>query len=1017
MDITRIALTRRRVTAVLIAALILGGFGAYRTMPRQMDPGFIVRTAQVVTLFPGASPERVELLVTDKLEKAIQEIPELDYVGSTSRTGQSVINVNISEKYKDMQPIWDRLRRKVDRIRPDLPDGIIGPDVNDEFGDVFNMIVAVRGDGFTYRELKDVADEVRDAILRVPDVAKAEIIGAQTERVFIEYQDARLARLGLTPNTLRNALEARNIVMPGGSVDAPGERLALEPSGDFASLDALRAALISVPGRPEPVVLSDVADVRRGYVNPATSKVRSQGRDALALAISMRDGGNLIELGQRISNVLAELPGRYPYGVDFDVAFFEPNTVDAKVSDFVSNVVQAVLVVMVVMLLSLGLRTGLAVSALIPTAMIISLLIMSALDIGMDQVSLAALIIALGLLVDNAIVMSESIMVRLEAGQDAVRAAIASASELRIPLLTASLTTAAAFLPIYLAESTVGEYTAPLFKVVTITLLVSWALALTMTPLLCVLVLRVRRRTDDSFDGGFYRGYRSALRVVLRGRWLSLALVLAVFAGSLSLFSYVPKVFFPREDRAFFLADFELPMATPIEDTEAMVTRIDAFIASELAGHDGSVTGWTTFVGGTPPRFVLGYTPEPPESQRAVYMINCADSEVVVDTMRRLSDWVVSHEPAVRPHVRMLASGPPVKKPVQIRLSSPDTERLFAMVAAVKAKLSATAGVKNMDDDWGLKTKKLLVKTNAKQADAAGITHRDVAVSLQTFLSGLQVSEYREGDEVIPVTMQAQEAQRKDLSRLDTLAVFSQTTGRSVPLSQVARLDYAFEPSMVLRRDRYRTVTVESDLAPGTTAAEVIAGVRPWLEQKRASWPLSDRYEIGGEIESSGKANASINAQLPVAGLLIVLLLVFQFDSLRRPLIVLTTIPLALIGVVIGLLVMRSYFGFMTLLGVVSLAGIVINNAIVLIDRIEIEKSENGLSPAQAIIEAAQRRFRPIMLTTATTIASLIPLYLGGGPMFEPMAVAIMFGLIFSTVLTLGFVPLLYSLLFRVRLA
>ncbi len=1016
MSLTAQAIRRNRVTGVFIVVLAAAGVAAYGDMPRQMDPGFIVRTAQIVTNFPGASPERVEQLVTERIEKVVQEIPELDNVVSQSRTGVSIVNVNVREEFKEMRPIWDNLRRKVDRIRGELPEGTIGPTVNDEFGDVYGIIYTMTSDGFSYAEMKDVGDEIRDELLRVADVAKVEILGVQPEHVFVEYNNARLAQLGLSPTALQQILEARNIILPGGDIDVEGESIALEPSGNFVSVSELGRTLIPIPGGSDVAYLEDIATITRGYEDPPGSIVRSSGAPALSFAIAMSEGGNLIELGDRVAQFFEALPGQYPHGLDFERTFFEPQTVSDRVDDFVSNVAQAVAIVLGVMLLSLGLRTGLVVAALIPTAMVITLLVMSIAGISIDQMSLAALIIALGLLVDNAIVVSESIMVRMAAGERAFDAAVSSARELQLPLLISSLTTAAAFLPIFLAESAVGEYTGVLFVVVSITLLVSWLLALTMTPLLCTAFIRPTK-DKESFDTPLYRAYRAALTFVLRRRAMSLAVVVVVFLGAMQLFRFVPQIFFPPQDRGLFLAEFSLAPGTSIDRTERMAERIDAFIRKELRVGPKKTEGievWTDYIGATPPRFVLGYGPEPPKPSRLEMVVNATSIDVCPRLMKRLDQFAVENFPDVKTHIRYLTNGPPVDKPVQIRLSGKDPERLFEIVEQVKTKLRNTSGARNIGDDWETRVKKLVVSIDEERARRAGVTNLDVAVSLQTFLSGLETTQYREGDKVIPIMLRSVAADRRDIDRVETLNVFSQRTGESVPLRQVADVKPAWQPAEILRRDRYRTVTVESDVDADHTAADVIRVIQPWLEAQRAEWGIGYRYELGGEVESSGEANASIGEKMPIAGLIIVLLLVWQFNSLRKPILVLATIPLALIGVVVGLLVMRSYFGFMTLLGVVSLAGIVINNAIVLIDRIQIELDEFGRSPQAAILEAAQRRLRPILLTTATTVASLIPLYLGGGPMWEPMAVAIMFGLVFSTALTLGVVPLLYAILFRV---
>ncbi|MEE8302872.1 MAG: efflux RND transporter permease subunit, partial [Candidatus Tectomicrobia bacterium] len=546
MDITRAAIEKNRITIVALLLIVVSGVMAYLSMPRNEDPGFIIRTAQVTTFYPGASPARVEQLITDKLEKVIQEMPEIDFLTSDSKTGISTINVNILETYTELQPLWDKLRRKVDKVTPDLPEGIIGPMVNDEFGDVFGIIVTLSGADFTYRELKEIADRVRDELLLLANVAKVDIYGAQDERVFVEYNNARLAELGLSPSNLRQLLESRNIIIPGGDLSTAFEQLIIEPSGNFESVDDLRRTVINVPGSQDVIYLGDVVDIYRGYIDPPSNLMRCSGKACLGLAVSMREGGNIVTLGEQLKPLIADLQTTYPVGIDFDFVQFMPRDVTRKISEFVGSLLQAVVIVAAVMVVTLGFRTGLVVASLVPMAMIMSLMVMSFFDIGLDQMSLAALIIALGMLVDNAIVMSESIMVRMGEGKGGVEAAIESANELRIPLLTSSLTTAAAFLPIYLAESGTGEYTAPLFKVVTITLLCSWILSLTMIPMFCAQFLRVKVDPEgENFDGWFYRLYRGFLLLLLRLRWVTLMAVAGLFYLALQGFAYIPVVFFP----------------------------------------------------------------------------------------------------------------------------------------------------------------------------------------------------------------------------------------------------------------------------------------------------------------------------------------------------------------------------------------------------------------------------------------------------------------------------------------
>jgi multidrug efflux pump subunit AcrB len=1019
MNITNAAIQRSRVTLVALVFILLGGLISYGSLSRSEDPGFIIRTAQVMTLFPGASPERVEMLVTDKLEKAIMEMPELDFVQSESKAGVSVIFVNIKASYKEMRPIWDDLRRKVDRASAELPEGVIGPDVNDDFGDVFGTVITLTGEGFTYAELRDVADEVRDEMLLIEEVAKVDIFGAQEERVFVEYNNARLSELGISPTLLGQILQSRNIVLPGGEVTAGVDRIILEPSGNFETVEQLRRSVISLPGTNEFLFLEDIASVERGYIDPPQSKVSATGEPALAIAISLRDGGNIVRLGERVRETLARLQVLYPIGLEFNVVAFEPAEVDRAIGDFVSSLQQAIVVVVLVMLLFLGLRTGFVVASLIPMAIVMALLIMSLLDIGLNKVSLAALIISLGLLVDNAIVMVESIQVQMSEGKGAVEAAVDSAAELRVPLLISSLTTVAAFLPIYLAESTTGEYVAPLFKVVAITLLSSWILALTMIPLLAVKFVKPKADPGGlKYSTSFYSRYRGALLLALRHRTLTVAAAIIAFMLAGMGLGIVPQIFFPPTDKAFFKSEFELPVGTSIERTEEVVRGIEAFMADQLlvnGERPEGVTSWASFIGQGGPRFLLSFNPEPASPNYAFILVNASSQELLDDYMARIDSFTFENYPDLTATLARIENGPPLEAPVQIRILGREPDAIFNIVDRVKAQLEQVLGTRNVNDDWGRWTKKLLVNVNEPRARRAGVTNQDIALSLQAGLSGFEMSEYREDNKLIPITLRSVAADRRDAGKLESLNVYAQASGQSVPLKQVADVEIAWEPAKILRRDRLKTVTVSSQLQPGYTAFEVVAAMTPWLEAESSNWGLGYRWELGGEVETSGEANASINEKLPIALLIIIMLLVIQFNSIRRPIIILLTIPLGIIGVTVGLIVAKSYFGFMTLLGIIALAGIVINNAIVLIDRIGIEIEENGLEPERAIVEAAQRRLRPILLTTATTVCGLLPLWLGGGPMWEPMAIAIIFGLMFATLLTLGLVPVLYSLFFRVK--
>lgn len=1011
MNITALALRNNRFTLVMLAVVVLLGIQTFMSMPRAYDPGFIIRSAQIVTRFPGASPKRVEELVSAKIEKAVKEIPELDFVSSESRTGVSIVMVNIRESYKDMRPIWDKLRRKIDAMADQLPSGAGEPVVNDEFGDVFGIVFTITGEGFNYAELKNVAEDVRDELQQLPDVAKVEIMGDQEERVFVEYDNSRLAEMGISPSQLSQIIAARNIVISGGSVNLAQERIVLEPSGNFESLDDIKKSIVRVPGSSRLVFLKDIATVRRGYVDPAKNLVLANTQAALGIAVSMREGGNNIALGEQVQSALASFAKRYPWGIEFELMNFSPKEVDEKVKSFVVNLGQAILVVTAVMLLSLGLRTGLIVASLIPLSMLLTMIVMSLFNIGLDQISLAALIIALGMLVDNGIVMSENILVRIQNGEKGYDAALAAADELKLPLLTASLTTSAAFLPIFLAESSVGEFTASLFKVVTITLISSWLITLTVIPLLCVAFLKVKAKPQDA-GRRFYLVYQTLLVALLRHKWPTLGGTLAVFVLAMAAFQFVPKLFFPASDRAYFKVELELPIGTSIETTRSVAEDVGHFIR-QLKEEEAGVTHWVTYVGFGGPRFVISHNGRADTPSFALMVVNVEDEGQIENLMSRIKRYALEYHPDLEMTLRRIENGPAVTNPVEVRLSSKNAASLDDAVAQLKQEMYRIGGLTNISDDWGQKIKKLDIHINQARALRAGVTSEDIATSLQAGLSGIQLTEFRDEDEIIPVTLRSYAGTQTSINKVQSLSVYAPSSGVSVPLSQVADVNLVWDTAKILRRNGVRTVTVGAQLRGDITAAEQFEALLPWLDSVESRWGGEVHYELGGESESSGKANQSIADKLPLAACFILLLLVGQFNSVRKPIIILATIPLGLIGVITGLLLANSYFGFMTFLGIISLAGIVINNAIVLLERIQAEQ-EAGAAPLDAIVHSCIVRLRPIVLTTATTVLGLLPLYFGGGEMWEPMAVSIMAGLLFSTLLTLLVVPVLYALLFNV---
>lgn len=1013
MNITKFALERSVVTAVFCVMLLIYGVISFMDLPRAKDPGFIIRTATVVTYFPGASAKRVEQLVTQSLEKTIQEMPEIDNIKSTSKNGVSIIFVNILEKHKNMRTIWDSLRRKVEKGQSDLPSGTSTPVVNDEFGDVYGTMISVSSDGLSAKELEGIADDAKDILLRLDDVAKIDILGVQPQRVYVEFDNSKLASLNLSASYLKNILENKNIVLSGGNIKVDTSRLSIEPSGNYENIEQIGNTIIPI-STGEHIYLKDIANIKYEYKDPSSFIVHKNAKQSLILAISMKDDGDIISLGEQIDLTTTKIQDKLPLGVKLEKIFNEPKIVKKIIDNFVSNLLQAIALVVIVMLFTLGLRTGLIVAVLIPMSILTSFIIMSLFDIWLDQVSLAALIISLGLLVDSAIVMSESIMVLMQRGKSVVEASLQSANELKIPLLTSALTTAAAFLPIFLAQSTTGEYTNSIFKVVTITLLSSWVLALTLTPVLSKYFMK-KDMKEDKHEGFIYTTYRNILGVLLSNRLLVVVFIFMAFFASLKLLDQVPKKFFPPSEEPTFTVEIRLPIGTAIETTRDNILTIENYIKTKYIKEEKKVVNFVSFIGQSAPRFWLAYDQELASVEYSTILVNLNNYHDLESIKNDIEAFAKANFPDMQVTAKSLSNGPPVKKPIEIRLSGKNIDELFILASKVKQELGKIEGVRDIVDDWGIRNKKLLVDIDESKALKEGISNLDVALSLQTALSGFEVTTFRKEDKLIPIVLRSNDNTKDNLDRLESINVYSQTSGKNIPLSQVASIKTVYEESKIVRRDRQKTVTVGAYISEGYNALATFDEIKPFMDNFEQSFPLGYYYEFGGEYEASGKANRSIAVNLPIAFMAILLLMVAQFNSIKKPIIILTAIPLGMIGVSIGLYITGSYFGFMTLLGIISLSGIVINNAIVLLERIKIEEIENGFSKYESIIEASISRFRPILLTTVTTMFGLVPLWLNGGIMWEPMAIAIIFGLMFSTILTLCFVPVLYSLLFKIR--
>ena len=1022
MNLARFSIDKNRITFTILGAIVLLGISMYFNLSRDSMPPYTIRVATVVSQFPGASPERVEQLVTDKIEKKAQELPELDEVTSTSRTGISIVSVILKDEVRpeNMQAVWDRLRRKLNNI-DGLPDGV-NPVLNDDgIGDVYGIVVGLYSDGFSYVEMKEYADDIKDELIKLPDAAKVEIGGAQEERVFVEFDNTRLKQYGLSASRLQQSISATNILNSGGIINLDEERIILEPTGNFNSVENIRDMLIAVGDGTQLIRLGDITKVRKGYIDPPKQIVSINGGDALSLHVNLKENANIVALGEQVNTVIKEWQKKLPLGLELSRVSSLDNYIEFKINDFINNLIQSICIVLAVMLIFLGIRTGFVIASLIPIVTITTLMIMGVLNIGLNQVTLAALIMALGMLVDNAIVVAETIMVKMEEGIDRKKAAVDAFTELWMPLLISTLTTSAAFLAFYLSPTTMGDIVGPIFVVISIALLSSWIIALTVITMFCYLFLRIPPKGEkkpsiiDRIINFLKRQYKGLILGALARKYVVLFLIFIAFICSLYGFTKIPFIFFPDSDRNMITIDINLPQGNKIEKTKEVVARIEKFMSDSLKTNEQRPEGiidWSSYIGEGPESYDLGYSPDEANSNYAHILVNTSSFLQNSPMINRLDAYTFNNFPNADIKVGALGAGG-AGTPIEIKISGDNPDILTNLSEKLKIQLSSISGTKNVKDDWGPKTKKFLVQIDQNRAQNAGVSNQDIATSLQTVLDGFQTGSYRENDKSIPIVMRSDVNQQQSLASLETLNIYAQNSGRSVPLLQVANIIPQWQYSKIKRLDLRRTINVTSELRTGANASAITAEITPWIEEEAKNWPQGYTYKFGGDAESTAESMGSVIGYLPVSGFIILLLLIIQFNSFRKMTLVVLTIPLAIIGVVIGLLTFQEAFGFMPFLGVISLAGIVINNAIVLVDRMEIEQSL-GRTDQDAVISACLQRFRPILLATFTTVLGLIPLYLSGGEMWEGMAVSIMIGLLFGTIITLVFIPALYSVLFRV---
>jgi multidrug efflux pump len=1003
------ALRHRTLTLFFLLLFTLAGILAYATLGLKEEPEFKFKTMVVRVLWPGATAEEIEQQVTDRLERKLQDTPHLDYLRSYSRPAESVIFVNLagSTRAHDVDDTWYQVRKKVSDVRAELPAGVIGPFFNDEFGDTYTNIYAVTGDGFGYAEVKDYADLLRAELLRVSGVEKVDLLGVQDEKVYVEFSHAKLAALGLDPQQLFAALAQQNRIAPAGRVLTGSANLQVRVTGGFESVADIESVALRANGHS--FRLGDVASVRRGYADPPGVKMRHQGREAIGVAVTMRDGGDVVSLGRGIDAATAALAARLPVGIEIATVADQPQAVRRSSGEFKRALGEALAIVLAVSFISLGLRTGLVVALTVPIVLAMTFLGMKLAGIDLHRISFGALIIALGLLVDDAMIAVEMMARKLEEGLGKLAAASYAYEHTAFPMLTGTLITAAGFMPIGLSSSVASEYTGSIFWVTLIALVISWVVAVTFTPYLGTLVLQEQPAPARHavYDTAFYRRLRRLLDWCIEHRWKTIGMTLAAFAASLALFQLVPKQFFPSSNRPEMIISLRYPEDTAQSVTEANVKRVEALLAA-----DPDVAQSTSYVGRSSPRFYLPLLQEEFSSPNYAEIVAVAkDSAARERVMGRLRADFSRDFAGVRARIERLPNGPPVGYPVQFRVSGEDPAVAARYAEQVARVVQAHPATLDVNLDWFERQRSLRLSVDQDKARALGLTSAQIRDALAASLTGASVTTLREGDRSIDVVVRAREDERTLAGSIADISLPT-ASGKYVPVAQVARVDLALEEARTWRRNRLPTVTVRADVVEGVQAPDVTQALLPKLEPIRAQLPPGYYLDAGGSWHESRINEGAIQGMFPIMILVLVTLLMLQLQSFSKTLMVLLTAPLGLIGVVAALLAFRAPMGFIAQLGIIALFGMIMRNSVILVDQIRQDLAD-GRPAWLAIRESAVRRFRPIMLTAAATVFAMVPLT--RSELWGPMAMAIMGGLVVATVLTILFVPALYAAWYRVR--
>lgn len=1020
MNLTGLAFNFRKPVFMVLILLLFNGVVAYFTLPAKEDPSITVRTAIVSTSYEGMSPDRVEQLITKKLEEEIRKIPEVKTITSTSTTGLSTIKVVVYDRYFDLKLIWQDLRNKVKQAEANLPSGTQTPFINDSYGDVAVATLALTADGFSPADMADMSSHIRDVLYSVAGTEKVSLSGVQDERIFLEISSAKLSQLGISPLSLSNELAKQNIIRPGGQVDTGNVAFVVEPTGNFNSIDDIGETHISIPGSEETIALKDIITIKRAYRDPVYQPAYFNGNPAIMFAVNMADNYNILEFAPRLQHKINEIISTLPIGYNIEISTWQAEQVESTVRGVSNSVMQTLVIVLAVVIMFLGMRVGLVVGSIIPFVMLVTLAIMQFSGMELERMSLATLIIALGLLVDNGIVVAEDYKRRIEEGIERFDAMLQGGKELAMPLLSSSLTTILFFIPLMLAEHAAGEYTRSISLVILITLLSSWVLALCVTPTLCYFFIKTSANSTDSsavneeneasgLMGKIYGFYGGFLDSILSNKTIFGVIVVGIFAASIYSFKFVAQQFFPDSDRNQLTITVEMANGTSTRATNREMQAIFNWLDTEFP----EIENYTGYVGFGGPRFVMSLNPIDPADNKGFIVVNVKDPGKVTETMHKLHNGFIENFPNVFARVEKMFLGPSDSSTIEIQVTGPDKDIIYAKAQEVMEVLRNTPNTVDVRQNWENMIVKIQVQVDQHRARRVGITSEDIANELQGYFSGTMVTEYRENDDIIPVVFRASDNERFNLDRMRTVSIYSEKLQQPVPLFQVAEFGPVYQYSMIQRENLFRAVSVKGRNLE-MSAEDLKKIIDPEIQALKEGLPVNHSVDYDGAIVDSQEASGALSANMPLAMALIVILLVVQFNSFRRAGVILLTIPLLIIGTVIGLLVMNAPSGFMVILGIYSLAGIIINNAIVLIDRIDIER-ESGRSEYDALVHACITRLRPITMTTITTVLGLMPLIVFKDPLFYGMAVVIAFGLGVGTILTLGVVPVLYAAFFGVK--